>query len=47
MHYNIIILTNIYTSFPYHNSTFPLGDIVISFDQILFIDQTNDSTQII
>ena len=46
MHYNIIVLTYHCTPFPYHNSTFPLGAIVTAFDQILFINQTNHSTQI-
>ncbi len=47
MHYYITILTNPCTPFLYYNSTFPLGSIVTSFDQILFINQTNDRTQII
>ena len=47
MYYNIIVLTNSCTPFPYHKSTFPLGAIVTSFDQILFINQKNDSTKII
>ena len=45
MHHVITILTNSCTPLHNHNSTFPLGAILTSFDQILFINQISDSTQ--